>query len=142
MSQAINLNETIGVLPPEARGCETSLQTMQELSVSGNSNIFDPSMDKSRCFQKQQIYHLQGDKKVYPYANSVTTPGVATPGTDAVADAGPTAGRPHGKARSTEKMPLFEKLQSFLPEGSQEKNMFWIGAGLLALFIILKLKRK
>ena len=72
MSQAINLNQTIGILPPEARGCDTSTRTMVELNRRGNSSIFDPSTEKSRCFDKQQIYHLQGAKKVYPYQTKVT----------------------------------------------------------------------
>ncbi len=55
-----NLKQTIGILPPEARGCN-DIDTVKEMANSANSHVNDPALDKSRCYGPEDIRYVNAD---------------------------------------------------------------------------------
>ena len=56
------LNDTVGILPPEARGCG-DIETVRQMVQKGNSPDHDPSLDKSVCYAPEQIKYVDGEGK-------------------------------------------------------------------------------
>ena len=51
-----DLDSTVGVLPPQARGCGPDLhRTFAELNTDYLGDIYDPDMSQSRCYDPEDI---------------------------------------------------------------------------------------
>lgn len=64
------LNQTVGILPPEARGCG-DIETVHQMVQKGNSPDYDPALNKSACYSPDQIKYVDAEGKEVRTAPSV-----------------------------------------------------------------------
>lgn len=66
----VKLNEMIGIISPEARGCGDSMTTNQQLLTRPISSIYDSSLDNGRCYQKKDIVYDKAETGHKPQLKS------------------------------------------------------------------------
>lgn len=133
----VNLSETVGILPPQARGCEDAMTTNQALWDRPLSSVYDKSMDQSHCYDAQEmVYQAEEGEEVQlggiPSENQINTQMevVENSATKAPAD---KAAHDCGCGCSGAGNCQLKK---------EEKKLLFLLAGILAVVIIIKICKK
>ena len=129
-TETTHLNDTIGTIPPEARGC-SDLRTVQEMGKEGNSSIYDKSLDKSRCYTPDQIRYSDGKGAKQPLPAS--TPSQAKPMAENPVAAWQSMGSPSSFT--------WKKAKQLVTVTRTERPFLLALIGILFLFIIIKLAK-
>ena len=124
MAETTHLNDTIGTIPPQARGC-SDLRTAQEMGKAGNTSIYEKALDKSRCYTPDQIRYADGE----PVSQAVPVLSQETP-------------PPAKESAVRESSFSWKKAQQLVTLTPGERPFLLALIGILTLFIIIKLAKK